>query len=141
MSEENVEIVRGVFESFQASVERGDFRRPDAIEAGLLDTDFEWVPATEIPTAESYRGLDGFAEFMETWIEDFDRWSIELEELVDAGNDCVVAIARQDATGKGSGAPVELKFGQLYELEAGRVIRIRSFLDPAQAMEAAGLEE
>jgi ketosteroid isomerase-like protein len=140
MSEENVEIVRMVFETFKASVKSGDFRSPDAIEAGLLDADFEWVPATEI-TAESFRGSDGFARFMETWIEDFDRWSIELEQLVDAGGDRVVAIARQDATGKGSGAPVQLKFGVLYELEAGRVIRMRNFLDPAQALQAAGLSE
>jgi ketosteroid isomerase-like protein len=140
MSEENVEIVRSVWESFEASVERRDFRSPDAIEAGLLDADFEWVPATEV-TAESFRGSDGFARFMETWIEDFDSWSIELEQLVGAGGERVVAIARQDATGKGSGAPVELRFGLLYELEAGRVIRIRNFLDPAQALEAAGLSE
>jgi ketosteroid isomerase-like protein len=141
MSEENLEIVRGVFESFQAAVENGDFRRPDAIEAGLLDADFVFVPSPDLPTAESYRGLDGFARFIETWIEDFDRWSIELERLVDAGDDRVVAIARQEATGKGSGAPVALEFGLLYELEAGRVIRIRNFVDPAHALEAAGLRE
>jgi ketosteroid isomerase-like protein len=140
MSMENVEIVRSAFGSFKASVKRGDFRFPDAIEAGLVDPDFEWVPATEV-TGETYRGSDGFARFMETWTEDFDHWSIELEQLVDAGGEQVVAIARQDATGKESGAPVQLKFGVLYELEAGRVIRMRNFLDPAQALRVAGLSE
>jgi ketosteroid isomerase-like protein len=47
----------------------------------------------------------------------------------------------QHATGKGSGATVELHMALLYELENGRVIRMQIFLDPAEALEAAGLRE
>lgn len=58
---------------------------------------------------------------------------------VDAGNNGVVAVFQERATGKASGAPVELQMGLLYELENRRVIRVRNFLDPAEAFEAAGL--
>jgi ketosteroid isomerase-like protein len=47
----------------------------------------------------------------------------------------------QHATGSASGATVELHMALLYELENGRVIRMRNFLDPAEALKAAGLSE
>jgi ketosteroid isomerase-like protein len=78
---------------------------------------------------------------MRTWTEDFEGWSIELERLIDAGGDRVVALHRHLATGKGSGVPVEMHQGIVYELEDGRVIRMRHYSDPAEALEAAGLRE
>ena len=140
MSEENVEVVRRVFENSQTAYKHGHFKESLSVEAGLLDPDFELVPAAEL-TTEHYRGYDGWERFMQTWTESFEQWSFELEQLVDAGHDRVVAIARQRGIGKESGVPVDLEFGMLYELNAGRVNRVRVFLDPASALEAAGLSE
>jgi ketosteroid isomerase-like protein len=140
MLEENVEVVRRVFENSQTAYKHGHFQESLSVEAGLLDPDFELVPAAEL-TTEHYRGYDGWERFMQTWTESFEQWSFELEQLVDAGHDRVVAIARQRGIGKESGVPVDLEFGMLYELNAGRVIRVRVFLDPASALEAAGLSE
>ena len=50
-------------------------------------------------------------------------------------------LTHQSATGKGSGAPVELKVGQVYELEDGRIVRVTNYLGHAEALEAAGLVE
>ena len=61
--------------------------------------------------------------------------------MIDAGNSRVVALMHQLATGKESGVPIEMHFGVLYELEDGRVIRIRNYLHPAEALEAAGLQQ
>ena len=47
----------------------------------------------------------------------------------------------QHATGKASGATVELHMALIYELENGRVVRMQNFLNPAEALEAAGLPE
>ena len=139
MSQENVEIVRRGFEGFRAGLARGD---PGAVfDSGVLAPDAEWIPAPNTPGLRPvYRGREGFVEFMGTWTEDF-GWSIELERLIDAGNDRVVAMFHQHATGSASGATVELHMALLYELENGRVIRMRNFPDPAEALEAAGLRE
>jgi len=51
------------------------------------------------------------------------------------------ACCGQWATGKGSRVPVELQFAVVYELEAGRIVRSRAYLDPADALEAVGLSE
>ena len=140
MSEENVETARRIAENFRAALERGHFHETLSVDAGLLAPDWEWVPAAE-QTTERYWGYDGFQRFMESWTEDFEDWSFEVEQFIDAGPDCVVAIVRQGATGKESRVPVEIEQGLLFEFEAGRVIRMRNFLHPAEALEAAGLSE
>jgi ketosteroid isomerase-like protein len=139
MSEENVEIVRRLFEAFQDGFQRGD---PGAVfDSGLLAADLEWRPFPGFPGPHSYRGRDGFVEFWRTWTEDFEGWSVENERLIDAPDERIVALVHQSATGKESGVPVELHFGMVYELDDGRVTRIRNYPDPAQALEAAGLSE
>ncbi len=140
MSEENVKLVRQGWELFQAGVARGD-PAGDVFDAGFVAPDFEWVPPSGFPGASVYRGRDGFAEFMRAWAAEFDNLTFRLERVIDAGDNCVVALIHQTATGKGSGVPVELDQGVIYELEGGRVIRCRNFASHAEALEAAGLSE
>jgi ketosteroid isomerase-like protein len=138
MSQENVEIARRCFDDFQTGIARGE---PDAaFDSGLLAADLEWVlTSADVPgLKEIYRGRDGFQEFIRSWTEHFD-WSIELEKIVDASDDRIVAVTVQRATGKASQAPVELRMGSVWEFQDGLVIRIRNFFDPADALEAAGL--
>jgi ketosteroid isomerase-like protein len=78
-------------------------------------------------------------EFMRTWAEDFSDFAFEVEEVIDAGENRVVAIQRQVGTGKASGAPVEMRTATILRLESQRVVRIDIFLDPAKALEAAGV--
>jgi ketosteroid isomerase-like protein len=140
MSKENVEVVRRVFEAFEAELRRGeDFEDYDLGDVFTPDT--EWFPVPETPGPTSYRGREGFIEFMRTWIESWQSWTVRLERLIDADNGRIVAVMHQSATGKGSGVPVEQNAGIVFELENGRVVRMRNFLHLAQALEAAGLSE
>jgi hypothetical protein len=66
---------------------------------------------------------EGFVEFIRTWTEQFENWSIRVESWIDAGENRVVALTHQSATGRGSGVPVELNLGQVWEWEAGRLAR------------------
>jgi ketosteroid isomerase-like protein len=139
MSEENVEIVRRGLATLQKAMERRDF---DAVfDPDVLADDVEWIPTGSFPGPNCYRGRDGVTEYMRTWAEDFDHLSIDIEQLIDAPNDRVVALIHQRASGQGSGVPVGMDLAAVYDLEDGRVIRIRNYLDPAEALEAAGLSE
>lgn len=139
MSQGSVELVRRGFEAFQSALATGD--PGAAFDSGVFAPDLEWILPPHSPGfRDVYRGREGFIEFMGTWTEDFD-WSIELESVIDAGDDQAVAVFHQRATGKGSGVPVELRMACLYGLRAGRVVRIRNFVDPAEALKAAGLSE
>jgi ketosteroid isomerase-like protein len=142
MSQENVEVVRRVFEEWWAGLERGD---PGAVfdtEAEAVADDFEWiVPEPGFEGRSVWRGRQGFVEFVRAWTEEFEGWSIRLERFIDAGDERVVVLTHQSAAGKASGAPVEWKNGQVWELKNGRVVRVRNYLNHAEALEAAGLSE
>jgi ketosteroid isomerase-like protein len=141
MSEENVEIVRRVIEGFQAGVERGDFvNAPETSE--LLADGYEWIlEAGPVTERQVWRGREGFLEFIRDWTEDFPDWSARVERLIGAGDDRVVALTSQSGTGKGSGVPVELNLGQVYEFVEGRIVRVRNYQSHAEALEAVGLAE
>jgi ketosteroid isomerase-like protein len=80
-------------------------------------------------------------EFIRTWTEDFSDFTLEVEDVIEADENRVVVIQRQSGTGKASGAPVDLRTASIFTLGAGQVVRIAIFLDPAKALQAAGLRE
>ena len=139
MSQENLENVRRSWEEFQAGTERGD--PGAAFDSELVAEDFEWITVDEFEGQRVWRGREGFVEFIRTWTAEFDDWSIRLERLIDAGENRVVLLTVQTATGKGSGVPVDLNVGQVYELEDGRQVRVTNYPSHAEALEAAGLWE
>jgi ketosteroid isomerase-like protein len=140
MSEENVEIVRRVYEAWWAGLERDD---PGAVfGTGLATDDFEFaLEGFQFEGRSVWRGREGYVEWFRTWTREFEDWSLRLERLIDAGHYRVVAFTHQSATGKESGAPVELNLGTVFELKHGRVVRMRTYLTHAKALEAAGLSE
>ena len=140
MSEETVEVVRRAIEAFRAGMERGD--PGAAYDAMLVAVDAEWIVREAFEGERTvWVGREGFVEFMRTWTEAFEGWSFQIERLIDAGDERVVALTHQSATGKKSGVPVELNLGLVYELKGGRIIRMTNYPTHAEALEAAGLRE
>ena len=140
VSEENVEVVLRVLEDFHAGVKRGDLGAFFDLE--VVPDDYEVVlPEGAVGMKPVLRGREDWLEFFRNWTEDFEDWSQRVERLIDVGDDRVVALTRQSAVGKGSGAPVDLELGQVFEFEQGRLIRCRFYLGYAEALEAAGLRE
>jgi ketosteroid isomerase-like protein len=135
MSRENVELFYEVVEAFN----REDLRRL----AELSDDDFEFVSVVTAVDADgaTYRGPtawdDYFAEMRQAW----DGWQVKDVKAFDAGADRVAAVFRIVGRGKSSGAVVEREVGITYRFRQGRVWRMRSFLDPKEALEAVGLRE
>jgi len=133
LSQEGIKIVRRAV----ALLQDGDPR--DVFTEGLAAPDARWHPAKEFD-AGTYVGAEGFAEFMGTWTEAFDDWTIRVTEWRDVG-DRVLVLAQQEAVGKGSGIRVKMDFGMVFELRDGRIAETRVFLDRHQALQAAGLAE
>jgi ketosteroid isomerase-like protein len=140
MSEENVEMVRQLYEEIQAAFERGD---PGSwIESDVVADDYEWVLDPEsFGEQRTYRGREGFAEFMSDFTDEFAEFSWGVDRVIDAGDDRVVGIVTQHAMGSASGAPVEWQMGQVGELKDGRLIRTINYATPEAALKAAGLSE
>ncbi len=137
MSQENVEIVRTLIEVFNrrdldALVDRShdDLEIASALTAANLG-------------ARSYKGsTEAWIRYFEDMDETFENWGIEEGfRLLEAGEDRVGCICNLAGDGKISGAPVTRSVGIIFTLRRGRVWRIRSYLDPAEAVEAVGLSE
>ena len=139
MSQQNVELVRRLWDEFEERIKRGD---PGAwIKSDAVADDFEWILSEPLDGRSIWRGREEYVEFIRTWTDQFDHWSIRAERLIDAGDDQVVLLSHQTATGRESGVPVELKLWQLADINDGRLIRVTIYFTHTDALEAAGLRE
>ena len=140
MSEQDVEVVRRAFADFQEGMASGNPADQHSI-GDPSAPDLKWILPVDAPGMRPvYEGREGWLEFMQTWTEDFD-WSIEIEDAIDAGDGRVVVNTHQRAVGKASGVPVELVMGAIWTVEGDQVVRMENFLDPAEALAAAGLSD
>lgn len=106
------------------------------------------VEATSLPGAvglkgdktSTYRGMAGLRRWMRDFSETFDEFIARPEEFVDAGDGVVVQV-RMSGRGKRSGAPSEIVFWNAYRLRHGRVVRLESHREKADALRAARLPE
>ena len=135
MSEENVEVMRRGFEA-------GNRRDIEAM-LDVLDPEVEWHSALVMSLegeAAVYRGHEGIREFFRALDELFDKLHADYPEIRDLG-DRVVGIGRISMRGKGSGAETESPIGTVVDFKNGKAIRVRTYLDLKDALEAAGLSE
>jgi ketosteroid isomerase-like protein len=132
MSEENVE-------TFQRAAEA--FKRRD-IEAVLeeFDPEVEWHAAIQTLGEGVYRGHEGFRELYRGFSGVFAEVHYEFSEIRDLG-DRVLAVGRMRARGLESGVATESSWAFLVQFKNGKAIWVRAFLDPKEALEAAGLRE
>jgi ketosteroid isomerase-like protein len=130
MSQDNVEVVRRVFELFGRGETEALLR--------YVDPAIETIEGAEMPGAESYVGHAGLARAYDHWASQWDDFRVELTEMIDAGSD-VVAVTRHQGTGRASGVAVEAFVSYVFTVEEGRLVRMRIFTTRAEALEAAGL--
>jgi ketosteroid isomerase-like protein len=136
MSQENVE-------SFQRAIEAYNRRDFDVV-LEFLDPEIEWHPGIQARLGGEgavYRGHAGARELFRDVTEVFDTFDIELTEIRDLGTERLVATGRLWTRGRGSEAKTESPVGFLVDGRNGKAIRIRTYLDPRDALEAVGLGE
>jgi ketosteroid isomerase-like protein len=133
MSQENVEVVRQIYECWG----RGDFRAGGE----LYDPYVLLVLRPEFPEAGAYCGPDEIRKYMrEDFLADFESAVIAGEEFLDAGDSVVVRVSQQ-ATGPESRAPVGMRYYQIWTFRGRSVIRIESVMERTDALEAVALAE
>ena len=88
--------------------------------------------------ATVYRGHEGTREFFRDLDDVLDEIHTEYSEIRDLG-DQVVALGQIPTRGKASGAETESPLATVSDLKNGKAIQVRTYLDPKQALEAAGL--
>jgi ketosteroid isomerase-like protein len=129
MSQENVKIVRKLYES----------RGSEFFE--LLDPHVVFINYASAPETRPYIGHEGVREWAAGFRASFGDYETHVNEIIDAGGDQVVVDGRFIGVGTTSGVPVERDVCTLFTLLNGRIVRGQGFETLAEALEGAGLAE
>lgn len=79
--------------------------------------------------------------YFQDWIDTFDEFKVEPLEVIDAGQDQVIAVLRNSGRAKLSGVETDLTFAVVNTIRDGKIVRGREYWTKEQALEAAGLRE
>ena len=123
MSAENVEVVRQIYDRWDREESARDF----------IAEDVEYVNPSYAVEPGVRHGRGSFRVVRETY-EDF---MIHIAEIVDAGGDDVLVLARYTASGRGSGIPLEGEHGYVWTVRDGQAVRFQWFQSHREAYEAA----
>ena len=132
MSEENVEIVRRVYEEVSTRRE---------IPLDLLHPDVEADPRDVVPDVGVVRGAKAFQEAFLSYFQTFEAFRIEIQQVIHADRERVVTIVRDGGRIKGSDAEVWNRFFHVWTFGDGKILRFSTHIDRSRALEAAGLSE
>jgi ketosteroid isomerase-like protein len=131
MSEANIELMRRGYEAFAT----GDVETVLA----TLDPNLEAHDHGAMPdVSTTFHGVEEFFGLIASVNEGFSEFRYAPEEFVDCG-DVVFVKVRRTARGVASGAEIEELQYHLWDIRNARAVRYRSFLDYAEAAQAAGL--
>ena len=135
MSQENVEA----FKRFADANNRRD------VEALLkeLDADVEWHSAVLRSLGGDttvHRGHDGVRAMLRDLYEAFSDFRVDFSEIQDHG-DRVVALGRWITRGEESGVEVTPPLASVVDFKNGKAIRVRSYLNPEDALVDAAMRD
>ena len=87
------------------------------------------------------RGREERERFEWTWIGEWGQVHYDFEEIIDLGDERLLAVGRIKGSGPSSEAGFDNEFAEIFTFSAGRVVREEAFFDRAEALEAVGLRE
>jgi uncharacterized protein len=131
MAEGDVELVRRALEAFN----EGDTER--VLE--LMDPEVELVTVRAVLEGISYRGHEGFRQFVADMADDWEDYHPSSERCRDLGDGRVLVVGRFHARGKASGMDVETPGAWVTEVRDGKIVHVRFYADEAAALDALGL--
>src|SRR3954447_12870656 len=116
MSQENVEVVREGLDAIN--------RRDKAAWLALCDPELENIPPRDWPESDPIQGRESVFDFFAFQVQDV--WEeadapYEYVEVIDAGDDKVVADMRRQVRGKASGASLAWGLWQVVTFGDGKV--------------------
>ena len=132
MSQENVEIVRKVYDAWSRSDPSQAF--------DYLDPDVVWEAIEDATDAGTYRGHSGVKRHMDDWLQDFEDFAVEFGQPVEVDGRLVLEQWWRNR-GKGSGLKTEIRYAAVYTFRGGKVFTVKEYNTCAEALEAAGLRE
>ena len=126
----DVEILREVYSRW----ERGDFTSWEA-----FADDYVWKAVDAIESGE-YTGIAEVRAAWRTWLQSWDGFSVEAEEVMAGSDGRYVVMQLFRGTGKTSGLSSEERSAAIVTMRVGQIVRLEGFWDYEAALQAAGVE-
>ena len=143
MSRENVEVVRAL--QPEPDVDIATLFRDEAVAeraiqalAPLFVHDFEATATILEP--RRYTGVEGLRTLWLEWLEPWESYRAEIEDVIDAGDD-VVVLTRDYGRRAGMTAEVSVLGAAVWTFREGKIARASFYADREEALEAVGLSE
>jgi ketosteroid isomerase-like protein len=139
---ENADLIRAMLPSPEADIAHL-FRDQDAFEstvaalAGILDPNLESV-AVWAGEGRTYKGIDGFRQLWLDWLEPWDTYQVQVDEIIEAG-DRVAVLIRDHGRRHDTDAEVELISGSVWMVRDGKIARAEFYANRNDLFEATGL--
>lgn len=133
MSQENSKTVRRAVDAMN----RRDLKTLNT----LFADDSEFRSRLAASEGRIFRGQEGIRHYFEFLDDAFEEYRCEVQKVIDAGEDRVVALLTFSARGRGSGVSLNQHFGLVLDFQGKQIARMDSYFTPAEAIEAAGLDE
>ena len=135
MSQENVGVVQAATDAFARDGVDG------WLEYFTDDVDYRAAEGA-IDDRGPIHGKDALRAYAEDWTEMFDDVRFEPVEVIDAGDDTVIAVMRISGRPKGTSAEaLTLSVAGVNTIRDGKIARSREYWTREEALEAAGLSE
>jgi uncharacterized protein len=114
------------------ALNRGDI---DGALAPLAD-DAEWHESGALPESDVYRGRETIREFLHGFLESWEEFVQEVEDVVASG-DKLVVLLHMRGRGRESGVEVDASYAHVWTMRGGRATRVDAYYDRERALEAA----
>jgi ketosteroid isomerase-like protein len=130
MSQENVELVRRTFDRWNAGEREVD---PEIVHPDMV--------VHSAMTKATYQGYEGVRRWIAEIDEQFDDWSLAIDQYREAPEGRLLALGTVHVRGRTSGVEFDQPMAVLFAFAGERLIELTTIPDHAQALAAAGLRE
>jgi len=131
MSQENIKVVKSIYQAFE--------QRDIPTVFNLFDPAIEWIAAENSPAAAGspYHGLDEVREGVFMLIATgYEGFTIKVDELLDAG-DKVIMLGYYLGTKKATGKQFKAQVAHVWTIADAKAVKFQQYTDTYQLAEAA----
>ena len=123
----NRQLLEGLFDGWR----RGDFA--SGVELFAEDVSFSGAQ----PEGQAHAaGPEGIARFMRRFLEDWERYTVDTQEIEELGAGRYIATGTQHGKGKTSTMDITAPVSIAIRMAEGRITQLEFFLEREQALEA-----
>ncbi len=133
MAQGDVEVVRRFYDAYNA--------RDAAAWSSLIADEFQFQSAFVGVEGRVYEGPGGFSRYFADLDEAWEHFWLELQDVRETGSDRVLGLMQVHGRGKTSGVEIDPCIAAVFHLRSGKLVRLQTFMDPADAPGAVGLSE